>query len=78
MAIIDTYVETITLSCFLSCEYVLLTTNGAQYQSLGAAMSLLVFQAIGKSINPTRYRQIIETESSIQLTTNERETISKD
>ena len=78
LAIIDTYVETIRPRLLPKCDYVLLTTNGTQYKALGTAMSLLVFQAIGKSINPTRYRQIVETESSIQLTTKERETMSKD
>ena len=78
IAILDTYVETIRPLCIPTCEYVLVTTNGTQYNALGAAMSLLVFQSIGKSINPTRYRQIVETESSIHLTTQERETISKD
>ena len=78
LAILDTYVETIRPLFFPTCDYVLLTTNGKQYKALGTAMSLLVFQAIGKSINPTRYRQIVETESSVHLTTQERETISKD
>ena len=41
-------------------------------------MSLLVHQAIGKSINPTRYRQIVETESALVLGEKEREAISKD
>ena len=61
-----------------SCEYLLLTTNGKQYTALGYAMSLLVHQAIGKYVNPTRYRQIIESESCERLTPTEMEAISKD
>ena len=41
-------------------------------------MTLLVRQAIGKYINPTRYRQIIETESSERLTLEEQHFISED
>ena len=78
ISILDTYVETIRPLLVPTCDYVVLTTNGTQYKALGAAMSLLVFQAIGKSINPTRYRQIVETESAVHLTVQERETISKD
>ena len=41
-------------------------------------MVMLVHQAIGKNINPTRYRQIIETESSDRLTLDEQRVISED
>ena len=41
-------------------------------------MSILVHQAIGKYIHPTRYRQIIETESAERLNAEEREVISQD
>ena len=41
-------------------------------------MSLLVHETIGKYVNPTRYRQIVETESNERLNNKERETISKD
>ena len=37
-----------------------------------------MFEAIGKYINPTRYRQIIETASSDRLTIEEQSIISKD
>ena len=37
-----------------------------------------MFDAIGKYINPTRYRQIIETESSNCLDNEEQEWISED
>ena len=41
-------------------------------------MTMIVHQAIGKHINPTRYRQIIETESSDKLTLEEQQYITKD
>ena len=76
--ILDTYVQVIRPLLCPSCDYLILTTNGTQYKAFGMAMSLLVYQAIGKSINPTRYRQIVETESSVVLTSKEREVLSKD
>ena len=61
-----------------SFDFLLISTNGTQYQSLTSAMVMLVHQAIGKNINPTRYRQIIETESSDMLTLDEQRVISED
>jgi hypothetical protein len=78
LAILDTYVNVIRPLLHSTCDYVLLTTNGTQYTALGTAMSLLVFEAIGKVVNPTRYRQIVESESAERLSTSEREAISKD
>ena len=75
------------LDCYISyvrpflnpvCNYLLVSTVGKQYTSFSTAMTLLVKEAIGKYINPTRYRQIIETESSTRLTLTEQEIISKD
>ena len=60
--IIDLYMEHVRPRLNPKCDYLLLSTNGTQYKSLTTAMILLVKQAIGKYINPTRYRQIIETE----------------
>ena len=48
--------------------YVLVNNNGDQHGKLGEIMSKLVFDAIGKYIHPTRYRQIVETQSLNQLT----------
>ena len=58
------------------CNYLLVSTVGNQYTSFATAMTLLVKEAIGKYINPTRYRQIIENESSTRLTLTEQEIIS--
>ena len=41
-------------------------------------MSKLVFDAIGKYIHPTRYRQIVETQSLNQLTSEEQRILSED
>ena len=41
-------------------------------------MSQLVFKAIGKYINPTRYRQIIETESVQTLSPDEQKWVTED
>ena len=78
MQIIDSYVSFIRPKLKPSCNYLLLTTNGKQYSAFGSAMSLLVHQAIEKYVNPTRYRQIIESESAERLTTEEMEAISRD
>ena len=59
------------------CNYLLVSTVGEQY-TFTTAMTLLVKEAIGKYINPTRYRQIIETECSTRLTLTEQEITSKD
>ncbi|CAB3987981.1 partial [Paramuricea clavata] len=61
-----------------TCEYVLVNRNGNQFQKLTDLLSVLVFEAIGKYIHPTRYRQIIETESSQVLLPNEQKWISED
>ena len=60
------------------CEFVLVTRNGGQHSKLGDVMSKLVFAAIGKYIHPTRYRQIVETESLNQLTSKEQRILSED
>ena len=41
-------------------------------------MSKLVFDAIGKYIHPTCYRQIVETQSLNQLTSEEQSIFSED
>ena len=78
MQIIDSYVAFVRPKMTPSCNYLLLTTNGKQYSALGSAMSILVHQAIDKYVNPTRYRQIIESESAERLSTEEMKTISAD
>ena len=60
------------------CDFVLVNRNGDQHGELGDIMSKLVFDAIGKYIHPTRYRQIVETQSLNQLTSEEQRVLSED
>lgn len=60
------------------CDYFLLTGTGQMAQNLCYSMTIIVYSAINKYINPTRYRQIIETSSSDRLDSSEQEIISKD
>ena len=60
------------------CDFVLVNRNGGQHGKLGEIMSKLVFDAIGKYIHPTRYRQIVETQSVNQLTSEEQRILSED
>ena len=76
--IVDLYIEHLRPRLSPKCDYLLISLNGTQYQSLTTAMILLVKQAIGKYINPTRYRQIIETESTERLTQEEQHFVSED
>ena len=78
MLVLGFYIDYIRPQLNPKCEYLLLSTNGTQFQSLTTAMIMLVRQAIGKYINPTRYRQIVETESSDRLTREEQQIISED
>ena len=60
------------------CDFVLVNRNGGQHGKLGEIMSKLVFDAIGKYIHPTRYRQIVETQSLNELTSEEQRILSED
>ena len=56
----------------------LVNRNGKQFQKLTDHLSVLVFEAIGKYIHPTKYRQIIESQSYEVLLPNEQKWISED
>lgn len=60
------------------CDFVLVTRNVGQHSKLGEVMSRLVFDAIGKYVHPTRYRQVIETQSLNLLTSREQRILSED
>ena len=60
------------------CDFVLVNNNGNMCTNLCHSMTILVYEAIGKHINPTRYRQIIETASSEKLTVEEQRIVSQD
>ena len=78
MHVLDMYIDWVRPLFNPQCDYLLVSNTGNQYQSLTTAMTMLVYQAIKKHINPTRYRQIVETESSDKLTLEEQEIISED
>ena len=60
------------------CNFLLVSRNGTQLKKLGDIFGRMVFQAIGKYIHPTRYRQIVETESSTKLSPEEQSQLSMD
>ena len=76
--VLGAYIDSVRPHLQPCCNYVLLTNGGKQYTSFATAMTLLVKEAIGKYINPTRYRQIVETESANRLTSDEQSVISQD
>ena len=61
-----------------TCDNVLVNNQGKMCENLGHAMTIMVYEAISKHINPTRYRQIVETASSDNLTPEEQAIVSKD
>lgn len=78
MGIVDDYVQYVRPLLNPQCEYLLVNRNGTQFQKLTDLLSVLVFQAIGKYVHPTRYRQIIETESVNNLDLEEQQLVSED
>ena len=78
LEVIKSFITNIRPLCAPKCEYVILTSKGTQYTAFGNAMSLLVHQAIGKHITPTRYRQIVESESVTRLSPSKQKIINKD
>ena len=79
MQVLDSYINFVRPLLKPQCEFVLVTRNGGQHSKLGDVMSKLVFDAIGKYIHPTRYRQIVRTQSLInQLTSKEQWILSED
>ena len=75
---LDMYISAIRPKMFPKCQYVLVSTSGRQYNSFTSAMTILVKQAIGKYVHPTRLRQIVETTSSERLSPEEQATVSAD
>ena len=78
MQMLDGYINHIRPLLRPTCDFVLVTRNGGQRNKLGELMSKLVFDATGKYVHPTRYRQIVETASSRQLSSSAQSTISED
>ena len=78
LTLVSLYIQHVRPLLHPRCDYLLINTNGNMCDSLCNHMTIIVFEAIGKYINPTRYRQIIETASSDRLTMEEQSIISKD
>ena len=78
MQVLDGYISYVRPLLKPQCDFVLVYRNGGQHGKLGEIMSKLVFDAIGEYIYPTRYRQIVETESLNQLTSEEQRILSED
>ena len=76
--VIDLYLDNVKPLLNPRCDYLLVTHKGTQYVKLGNAMSKLVYLAIKKYIHPTRYRQIVETESVAKLSLEHQKSITVD
>ena len=76
--VVDQYVKHIRPLIGPKCNHLLLNRNGMQFSKITNCIGKLVFEAIGKYIHPTRYRQITETESSQFLTTAECQMVNED
>ena len=63
MQVLNGYISYVRPLLKPRCDNVLVNRNGNQHGKLGEIRSKLVFDAIGKYIHPTRYRQIVETQS---------------
>ena len=61
-----------------ACNYLLVCRNGKQISKLTNIFGRVVYEAIGKYINPTRYRQIIETENIEKRNTSEQANLPQD
>ena len=78
LQVLDAYITHVRPLLKPTCDFVLVTRNGVQHNKIGQMMSKMVFDATGKYIHPTRYRQIVETTSLQQLNSEEQDTISED
>ena len=78
MQVLNGYISYVRPLLKPRCDFVLVNRNGDQHGKLGEVMSKLMFDAIGKYIHPTRYRQIVETQSLNQLSSEEQRIWSED
>ena len=78
IALIDEYIKYIRPLLNPLSDFLLVNRNGLQFSKLTDLMSKLVYDAIGKYIHPTCYRQIIETASSHKLSPHEQFWLSED
>ena len=78
MKVIGNYIDFVRPLLQPACGFILVNRNGTQFGKLTDLLSKLVYDAIGKYIHPTRYRQIVETESSAILDLDEQQWVSED
>ena len=78
MQVLNGYISYVRPFLKPQCDFVLVNRNGGQHGKLGEIMSKLVFDAIGKFIHPTRYHQIVETQSLNELSSEEQRILSED
>ena len=78
MQVLNGYISFVRPLLKPQCDFVLVNRNGDQHGKLGEIMSKLVFDAIGKYIHPTRYHQIVETQSLNHLSSEEQRILSED
>ena len=78
MQILDGYITFVRPLLKPQCDFVLVTKSGSQHSKLGNEMSKLVFDAIGKYIHPTRYRQIVKMQSLDALNDKEHRLLCED
>ena len=78
LTLINNYINFIRPRLNPVCDYVLICRNGTQLSKLSDIFGRIVFQAIGKYINPTRYRQIVETGRAEKLTPSEQSNLTED
>ena len=75
---VRSYIDFVRPKLKPACNFLLICKNGSQLANLGDVFGRMVYQAIGKYVNPTRYRQIIETASSDFLSIKDQSLISLD
>ncbi|XP_057299140.1 uncharacterized protein LOC130629800 isoform X2 [Hydractinia symbiolongicarpus] len=78
LTLINEYIDNVRRRLNPTNDYLLVCRNGKQLTRISDVFGRIVYQAIGKYINPTRYRQIIETESVAHLETKEQAILSQD
>ena len=78
MQVLNGYISCVRPLLQPQCDFVLVNRNGGQHGKFCDIMSKLVFDAIGKYIHPTHYRQIVETQSLSELTSEEQRILSED
>ena len=77
MKVIGNHIEFVRPLLQPTCGFILVNRNGTQFRKLTDLLSKLVYDAIGKYMHPTCYRQIVETESSAILDLDEQQWISE-